>query len=331
MVEHLANKVQWLERNFNVESQDLIIDIGSNDGTLLNAYNTSNLNRIGFDPVASKYLDYYDKSISVIPDFFSKLKLDELTNKKAKIITSIAMFYDLEDPSQFVKQISQTLSSDGVWHFEQSYLPSMLKTNSYDTICHEHLEYYSLNVVKNLLEANNLKIVDVQTNQINGGSFAVTAALQESRLIPDHTIIKWLIEQELKLGLDTLVPYEKFKKNVIKNRKSLVDLIYKLSSDGKKVIAYGASTKGNVILQYCGFGPENIKYVAEVNQEKFGSFTPGSNIPIISEAEAKLYEPDYMLVLPWHFRDFIIKKERKFLERGGRLIFPLPDVEIVCY
>jgi hypothetical protein len=331
MVEHLANKVQWLERNFNVESQDVIIDIGSNDGTLLNAYNTSNLNRIGFDPVASKYLDYYDKSISVIPDFFSKLKLDELTNKKAKIITSIAMFYDLEDPSQFVKQISQTLSSDGVWHFEQSYLPSMLKTNSYDTICHEHLEYYSLNVVKNLLEANNLKIVDVQTNQINGGSFAVTAALQESRLIPDHTIIKWLIEQELKLGLDTLVPYEKFKKNVIKNRKSLVDLIYKLSSDGKKVIAYGASTKGNVILQYCGFGPENIKYVAEVNQEKFGSFTPGSNIPIISEAEAKLYEPDYMLVLPWHFRDFIIKKERKFLERGGRLIFPLPDVEIVCY
>jgi hypothetical protein len=276
-------------------------------------------------------LDYYDKSINVVPDFFSKLKLDEVTFKKAKIITSIAMFYDLEDPSQFVKQISQTLSSDGVWHFEQSYLPSMLKTNSYDTICHEHLEYYSLNVVKKLLEANNLKIVDVQTNQINGGSFAVTAALQESKLIPDNTIIEWLIDQEFKLGLDTIAPYENFKKNVIKNRNSLVDLIQRLSRDGKKVIAYGASTKGNVILQYCGFGPENISYVAEVNQEKFGSFTPGTNIPIISEAEANLYAPDYMLVLPWHFRDFIIKKEQKFLERGGRLIFPLPEIEIVCY
>lgn len=329
MVKHLERKAKWLEDSFQPTDSDLVVDIGSNDGTLLNSYKTKGLVRIGFDPVATKYLDLYDEGIGVITDFFTRSALAEGTSQKAKIITSIAMFYDLEDPVGFVGEIAESLHEEGVWHFEQSYLPAMLRTNSYDTICHEHLEYYSLSVVRDILASNGMKIVDVQTNSVNGGSFAVTAALEESHHLVNAPVIEWLLRQEENLGLDSSKPYDLFRDRVFQHRDDLRDLIKGLREAGKSVVAYGASTKGNVLLQFCEFGPQEISCVAEVNPEKFGSYTPGSGIPILSEEEVRASKPDYMLVLPWHFREFIVQKESDFLNGGGRLIFPLPEIEIV--
>jgi hypothetical protein len=239
------------------------------------------------------------------------------------------MFYDLEDPRKFVLDIEKCLSDDGIWHFEQSYMPSMLKTNSYDTICHEHLEFYSLTVVKNLLDECGLRVIDVQMNSINGGSFAVTAAKVTSCHISNIAVINWLINQEISLGLNTIKPYNEFSERVFKHRESLKELIQALVLDGKKVFGYGASTKGNVLLQFCGLTEKEIPFIAEVNEEKFGCFTPGSNIPIISEKEAKEMNPDYFLVLPWHFKENILTREEDFMANGGKFIFPLPEIEII--
>ena len=329
MVKHLQRKTKWLEDSFQTGNSDVVLDIGANDGTLLNSYRSKNLVRIGFDPVAKKYLDLYDDGIEVVADFFSHSAFSAISSRKATIITSIAMVYDLEDPSGFVGEIAESLDDDGVWHFEQSYLPAMLRTNSYDTICHEHLEYYSLSVIQSLLASKGMKVLDVQTNSVNGGSFAVTASLEKSSHPVNTPVIEWLLRQEKNLELDTSKPYDLFRDRVLQHRDDLRALVRGLNDAGKKVVAYGASTKGNVLLQFCGFGPEDISCVAEVNPEKFGSFTPGSGIPILSEDEVRAMNPDYMLVLPWHFKEFIVEKEREFLEQGGRLIFPLPEIEIV--
>jgi len=329
MVNHLKQKIKTLENIIKLNDTDLVIDIGSNDATSLKSYN-GNHQKVGIDPTGEKFRQYYTDDITLIADFFTAEKFKSLfPNKKAKIITSIAMFYDLESPLEFISDIASCLDDDGIWHFEQSYMPSMLKTNSYDTICHEHLEFYSLKVVKKMLEKLDLRILDVQMNSINGGSFAVTACKKTAMHISNTPIINWLLNQENDMGLDTDKPYLEFAKKAFKHKKNLVDLIDSLVKDGKKVFGYGASTKGNVLLQFCNLTSDQIPYIAEVNKEKFGCFTPGTHIPIISEEKAKAMNPDYFLVLPWHFKNNILEREKEFLARGGKFIFPLPEIEIV--
>lgn len=329
MVRHLTNKIHTLERFVSLSEHDLVIDIGSNDATSLKAY-TGNHKKIGIDPTGKKFEEYYTKDILLITDFFSAKTLYKyFPNEKAKLVTSIAMFYDLESPVNFVKDIESVLANDGIWHFEQSYMPSMLRTNSYDTICHEHLEFYSFKVIKNLLEANGLRVLDVQMNAINGGSFAVTACKTDAKYTSNKPIITWMLKQEDGMGLDTPKPYRDFEERVFKHRKNLRELIKALVADGKVILGYGASTKGNVLLQFCGLTVDDIPYIAEVNEQKFGSFTPGTNIPIISEKEARALKPDYFFVLPWHFKHSILEREQNFIQQGGKFIFPLPEIEIV--
>jgi hypothetical protein len=329
MVKHLANKAHALEKFVNPSSDDLVIDIGSNDATFLKAYKSKCI-KVGIDPTGEKFNEYYNSEIHLISDFFSAKAFKELyPDNRAKIITSIAMFYDLEDPVSFVNDIQQCLEHDGIWHFEQSYMPSMLRTTAYDTICHEHLEFYSFKVIKQMLEGCGLRIIDVQMNSINGGSFAVTACKSNSAFKANDTIIEWMLKQEDDLGLDTPRPYRDFEERVFNHRKNLIDLIERLVSSGKRILGYGASTKGNVLLQFCNIGKDLIPYIAEVNEEKFGRFTPGTNIPIISEKEARSMKPDYFLVLPWHFKHNILNREEDFRELGGKFIFPLPEIEIV--
>jgi hypothetical protein len=329
MVRHLTRKVHGLEKLIGLKAGDLVIDVGSNDATALKAY-TIPCKRIGIDPTGEKFRKYYSGDIHLIPDFFDGAYLREKTKgQKARLITSIAMFYDLPDPNKFTRDIAESLATDGLWHLEQSYMPSMLRMNSYDTICHEHLEFYSFRVIKNLLEANGLRIVDVQMNAINGGSFAVTAALRESLFSSNLPVINWMLQQEQELELDTPKPYREFEYRVFRHRKNLVGLIENLVADGKRIFGYGASTKGNVLLQFCGLTTKQIPFIADVNEEKFGHYTPGSNIPIISEIEARAMAPDYFLVLPWHFKSSILERESNFLENGGKLIFPLPEIEII--
>jgi len=329
MVAHLTNKIKTLERLVKLKDTDLVIDIGSNDATSLKAYSGKH-RKVGIDPTGLKFEEYYTDGIKLIPAFFSANAFHkDFPNDKAKIVTSIAMFYDLEDPGAFVRDIENVLDDEGIWHFEQSYMPSMLRTNSYDTICHEHLEFYSFKVVKNLLESCGMRVVDVQMNAINGGSFAITACKKGASYKSNNAIVNWMLQQEEDMGLDTPKPYRDFEERVFKHRKNLLDLIEALVADGKKIIGYGASTKGNVLLQFCGLTTKHIPYIAEVNEEKFGSFTPGTNIPIISEKEAHAMNPDYFLVLPWHFKHNILAREKEYIEKGGKFIFPLPEIEIV--
>lgn len=329
MVHHLKNKIKLLEKQINLSKHDIVLDIGSNDATTLNSY-SSKCKKIGIDPIGYKFKKYYKNDTLLISDFFTSEIFNSATNnKKAKIITSIAMFYDLESPIDFVKDIESILDENGIWHFEQSYMPSMLRTNAYDTICHEHLEFYSFKVVKELLEKNNLKIIDVQMNAVNGGSFSVTACKKKASFQQNLPVINWLLKQERDMLLHTPKPYRDFEKRVYCHKKNLTELINALVNDGKKIIGYGASTKGNVLLQFCNLTSQQINYIAEVNEDKFGCYTPGTNIPIISENEAKKMKPDYFLVLPWHFKNNIIQKEQDYLLDGGKFIFPLPEIEII--
>jgi hypothetical protein len=328
MVKHLKNKAKKLSKLANINSNKIIIDIGSNDGTFLSFFKKSN-RLIGIDPTIKKFSKKYRKDIIKVPDFFSYTKIESiLRSQKAKLVTSLSMFYDLEDPIAFARDIEKILDKDGIWHLEQSYMPQMLKNVSYDTICHEHLEYYSLKSLSYIFEKVNLRILDLEINSVNGGSFALNVVKNNSSLKSNNTLLNWTRNEEKKMKLNNINTYRKFFLNVKKHKATLIDVLKKISKNNQKVIGYGASTKGNVILQFLKINPKLIPLIVEVNKFKFNKFTPGSKIKIVSEKMIKKIKPDYMLVLPWHFKNFILEKEKNFLNNGGKLIFPLPEVEI---
>ncbi|HSB60476.1 MAG TPA: class I SAM-dependent methyltransferase, partial [Vicinamibacteria bacterium] len=237
MVRHLTAKVRYLQRLRPLEADDLVVDIGSNDATTLKAYDRPGLRRLGIDPTGAKFGEFYTGGIELIPEFFSARAFRAKQGEaKARIVTSIAMFYDLESPLDFIREVAEILSDDGIWHFEQSYMPSMLRMNSYDTICHEHLEYYSLAPVKRLLEACGMRLLDVQMNAVNGGSFAVTAAKAGSPLTSNETVIEWLLGQEERMGILTPRPFRQFEERVFEHRANLQRLVKALNADGKRVL-----------------------------------------------------------------------------------------------
>ncbi len=327
MVRHLQSKARRLQRLCDLGSDDTVLDIGSSDGTLLRGFNAGY--RIGIDPSAAKFAEQYDfYDLRLVPEFFSADVFRGVSGgRRAKLITSVAMFYDLEDPLAFARDVYDSLTDDGIWHFEQSYAPSMLRAGAYDTICHEHLEFYSLTVVKRIVEQCGFHIVDVETSDVNGGSFAVTASKQLGK--GDSVIVEWLLEQEADMGLDTMRPYLEFADRAHRHAAALISLVDYIRASRKSIAGYGASTKGNVLLQFCGIGREYIDRVFDVNPDKFGCFTPGTGIPIVSNESLSTVNPDYLLVLPWHFKHGILERERGFRERGGRLIFPLPEIEVL--
>ena len=328
MVEHLRGKVALLCARIPLTKEDIVLDIGSNDGTLLSFY-PPEIASVGMDPTSAKFRELYQPHILALPEFFSSASFRKhFGGRKAKIVTSIAMFYDLDDPISFVGQVAETLADDGIWHFEQSYLPAMLAANAYDTICHEHVEYYALRQIQWVMERCGLRILSAERNDVNGGSFAVTVAKSHSHHHADEAAVAAMLDAEKRSGLDGLEPYHGFRERVMRHREGLRALLGGIAREGRSVLGYGASTKGNVILQFCGLTPEQIPAIAEVNADKFGKFTPGTNIPIISEAQAHAMKPDCLLVLPWHFRANLIQREADFLRGGGRMIFPLPEIEV---
>lgn len=330
MANHLHSKVKKIQEFIQLAPGDLVIDIGSNDSTLLQGYRRDDLLLVGIDPSGEKFKGYYPKYVRLIPDFFSaECVKKNFGNRKAKVVTSIAMFYDLASPVDFAKQINDILADNGLWILEQSYMPVMLEMNAYDTICHEHLEYYCLKQIKWITDRVGLKIIDIEFNKINGGSFSISVAKQCSPYNENTKSIQKIIVEENKKALSTLMPYKKFKQRIINHRKELLKFIKQVKLENKRIFGYGASTKGNVILQYCNISENDIPYIAEINSDKFNCYTPGTNIPVVSEEQARKMKPDYFMVLPWHFRDNIIEREQNYLNSGGKLLFPLPFLEVV--
>jgi SAM-dependent methyltransferase len=307
-----------------------VLDIGCNDGTLLKCYPTS-FDKYGVDP--SDVAQDIGSDITVVQDTFPSYELKSVMgNKTFDVITSIAMFYDLEDPVGFVNSLKGILSDDGLWIFEMSYMPAMLAMNSYDTICHEHLEYYSLAVLEKLLSQCGMMIFKVETNPINGGSIRCYATHMTNfkfKSWDNAKSLENLRRKEFDLELDTDKPYRNFQERINGHKQELTALLKSLKRDGKTIHVYGASTKGNTILQWCGIDHTIIDCAADRNPDKDGARTIGTDIPIVSEEKSRAMKPDYYLVLPWHFREEFLVREKQLLDRGVSFIFPLPTIEIV--
>lgn len=328
MIDHLHSIFTYITRLCPLSPGDVVLDIGSNDGTLLGFYPNS-LTRVGIDPTSEKYSLYYQQDIIRSPSFFSEHVYNSLSVGKSKVITSISMFYDLPNPLEFACHVKQCLHQDGVWLFEQSYLPSMLRTNSYDTICHEHVEYYSLSAVKYLLDKASLKIVDISFNKVNGGSFSVVAAHAGTSSYETPPMVDWLLSSEKELFLHTPTPYREFESRIYKHRDRLTSMIDTIIQSKQSIYGLGASTKGNVLLQFCGLNQDSLPGIGDVNPDKYGCFTPGTLIPIIPEEQVLLRNPEYLLILPWHFRSTFDDKLKSYIASGGKVIYPLPDIELV--
>ena len=326
MVKHLHAKVARILRIVDLSDSPIVLDIGSNDGTTLSAYPSQKCTRVGMDPTSDKFRQYYPEGVTAIADFFSARRFsEEFPGRKVRVVTSFSMFYDLERPMDFVREVAEILDERGIWVFEQSYMPLMLERNSYDTACHEHLEYYGLRQIDWMLRRCGLKIVDVEFNDVNGGSFSVTAARTDSAFV-ESLDAKGVLAREVAEGLDGLEPYIEFARRAEASRDELRAFVSAARVEGRRVACLGASTKGNVLLQYCGFTENDVEAVGEVNPDKFETFTPGTLLPIVDEHELLASEPDYLIVLPWHFRDFFMLK---YNLKNSRLVFPLPRLEII--
>jgi len=327
MVRHLDAKVARICELVSLHPGDLVVDVGSNDGTTLGAYPESiGADLLGIDPTAAKFRQYYKSHVDLCADFFTAATLRKArAGKQVRVLTSFSMFYDLESPMAFMRDVHGLLADDGIWVFEQSYMPAMLDALSYDTVCHEHLEYYALKQVKWMADRVGFTIIDIEFNDVNGGSFSVTAAKSISGM-PESPEVARVLAEERARGLDTLAPLEDFARRTAQSRAGLRAFLAGAKAEGKTVAALGASTKGNVLLQYCGITTDDIAEVGEVNPDKFGALTPGTFLPIRAEADVLAHSHDYHLVLPWHFR-------RHFLANpayaGRVLVFPLPALQIM--
>jgi len=318
MIQHLKGLSTEIEQKVNLVENDIIVDIGSNDCTLLKSY-TKKCNKVGIDPTGVQFKEYYPQDVTLLPNFFDHdIFHKSFGDKKAKVVTSISMFYDLPDPIKFVSDIKSILAEDGIWVTEQSYCVTMLERNSFDTICHEHLEYYTLKQLKYIADHVGLVIRDVSLNDCNGGSFRVTLG----HTGPTSPYVLELMAQEDNMNLSAFVERcENMKTELLKLLKAEI-------ATGKKVYLYGASTKGNTLLQYYGLDNNIITAAAERNIEKYGCQTPGTYIPIISEEDMRKQKPDILLVLPWHFKKEFLVREKDYLDQGGCIIFPMPQLEI---
>jgi SAM-dependent methyltransferase len=331
MRDHLAGIAHMAEKIAGLKAGDLVLDIGCNDGTLLKSYRTEGIKRLGIDP-SNVVVHARATGLQVVNDFFSAAALRSAhPEQKPKVITSIAMFYDLENPHAFVADIKDSLHEEGVWVLELSYLPSMLEINSFDTICHEHLEYYSLGPMERLLAEHGLEVIDVTLNGSNGGSFRIVVGHAGKTKPSDEARerVQKLRLREFEQAFDTDAPYARFRNDIAKIRRDIRAFLKKAKARKKLVHGYGASTKGNTTLQFCGVTPALLPAIADRNQDKWGTRTVGTDIPIVSEEASRKQKPDFYLALPWHFIEEFKKREREFLGRGGKFVMPMPQVHFI--
>jgi len=326
---HLKTIAEKIRDYLNFTDGDVIVDIGSNDGTFLSFFENLGLKRVGIDPTISKFADSYHSDIIKVPEFFTKDSFNSVSDKSAKFISSISMMYDLDDPVNFALQVHSCLDDNGFWFFEQSYLGLMLEKLAYDTVCHEHLEYYSAYTIHNILNKTGFLVRSIELNSINGGSIAILASKKKNETDEHCEEFITLLNDELSQGLNTRDKLIAYSDNVKLHRDDLVKVVNKFLLQGKTISALGASTKGNVLLQYCGLDRTKISMIGDVNPDKFGCVTPGTHIPIVPESKVFDLKPDVILILPWHFEETFMNKTKSFVKNGGIVIFPLPTIKLL--
>jgi NDP-4-keto-2,6-dideoxyhexose 3-C-methyltransferase len=304
-----------------------VVDIGANDGTLLKYY-PKNVKKVGVEPVKKFARECADVADIVINDFFNYDSFVKKAGKnKVDVVSAISCFYDMEEPNEFVKDVTKILSDDGVFVIQQNYIVKMLTQNAFDNIVHEHLEYYSLISLSNLLKRHNLEVFDLELRELNGGSFRTYIAFKGKRMISNR--VHEQLQLEDMIGLKKKQIYVDFSKRIKKARADIQSFLKTAAKKKKSVYLYGASTRGNTLLQYFKISSKQIPFAVERNPEKWGKKIASTGIPIISEEQARKDKPDYMLVLPWFFKTEFLKREKKYLDGGGHFIFPLSQFEIV--
>jgi 2-polyprenyl-3-methyl-5-hydroxy-6-metoxy-1,4-benzoquinol methylase len=328
MTTHVKSVVKNLTKKTNLKNNESVLDIASNDGTLLNSYKNKKIKTFGIDPLIYKYPNNYKKINHKVSDFFSKEKVRNVTTNKFKIITALSVFYDLENPNKFLNDVKNILSKDGVFLIEFADLASILKYKMFDTLCHEHLEYYSSSVILEMCEANNLRLFDMKLNDVNGGSTQYFICHKTAKYKDNKKNLTKIFHREKKLKLEEKKTYKTFISEINLIKEKIKKMIKNAKNDNKSIHCYGASTKGNVLLQYFNINNKDIDCVAERNPKKYNLYTPGTNIKIVSEKKSRKLKPDYYLVLPWHFKKEILQREKKTISNGTKLIFPLPYPKI---
>lgn len=338
---NLIEITEQAEKIINLKSGNIVVDIGCNDGTLLTSYRTPGLIHVGFDPVTA-FGKYFRRSLKsnglkkykLFNRYFdSNPFLKYFGKKRAKIVTAISMFYDLDNPNRFLSSIKDILDPEGILIIQQNYLVGMLEQCAFDNVVHEHLEYYSLESLENILKNHDLKVFDVVQTSINGGSFRTLIKFKSNKIKSRGGLkrVKELRNMENKLSLGDTKIYLHFAEKVKKTTSSLKNFIKKQVKKGKTIYIYGASTRGNTLIQACGLDYRYISAAAERNQDKWGKKIASTGIPIISEEQARKDKPDYFLVLPWFFKQEFLDRENKYLMAGGKMIFPLPKPEIISF
>tara|TARA_X000000950_G_scaffold190597_1_gene230227 strand:- start:65 stop:1282 length:1218 start_codon:yes stop_codon:yes gene_type:complete len=325
---HVKKITKILSKKVNLKKNDFVLDIASNDGTLLNYYNR-NIKTFGIDPVLDKYKLYYKNIDYKKNDFFNKNAIKSKTKNKFKIITALSVFYDLNNPNKFLKDVHDILDENGLFLLEFADLASLIKLNMFDTICHEHAEYYSTKVLTKMFEKNDLRLLQINKNDINGASKQFLLSKKNSKFKSNNKNIINILKEEKLLKLDDPKMYSKFFTKIKKIGKELKTFLDRQIKKNKVIHGYGASTKGNTLLQFFKIGQRQISFISDRNPDKYGLKTPGTNITIISEKKSRSLKPDFYLVLPWHFKKEILKREIKIRKKGTRFIFPLPKLTII--
>jgi NDP-4-keto-2,6-dideoxyhexose 3-C-methyltransferase len=329
MIDHMHEKFRFiLNKKIITKTKNNILDIGCNDGTFLNLFFKNGYKRLyGIDPSAEKFKYNHNKYIKLAVDFFSKKNVEKKFGKiKFNLISSFAMFYDVSNPNSFCRDISELLDKDGIWLLEISYWPLLIENLTYDQICHEHVTYYTLGVFRKIVNKNNLKIIDFRFNEINGGSIEITCAQKNSKHKIKSRKIKNLLKQESKINKEV---YRNLNIRIQNTKEIITEFLQLVRKTKKKIIGYGASTKGNIVLNQIKANNKILPFIADANPEKENKFTPGTNIKIISKDKMRKIRPDYLFVLIWSFRKEVINQEIKYIKKGGKLVFPLPIFHII--
>ena len=336
MTDELTDIASDAAKVANLKAGDYVIDIGANDGTLLRGYKVAGLNTVGFEPANNLHTYGKEGTTKIIVDFFNRSSWGaEFGQAKAKAITAIGMFYDLDDPNTFVADVYECLDDQGVFIIQMMYMPLAIKKNAFDGICHEHLEYYTMKSLENLLHRHGLEIFDVQMREeINEGSvrFYISkkaSSIGKLKTNEANVRVSELRASEERMRLEVLSTYEALVQRIESARKSTLDFLKQEKAKGKKIHGYAASTKGNTTLQYYGINSELVEVIADRNPVKWGKYTVSSGIPVISEEDSRAQKPDYYFVLAWHFLPEFIEREKKFLEGGGKFIVPMPEFRVV--